>query len=300
MDRFEQTRKTFSDKWQKNKSLAFAQTLDESSDIFRWIVTRNGFADARGLSAYLSGFSRILDAGCGNGRATALLRKYSAPAAEIVGVDLTAASVARENLAGLPGVRIEQGDLLGDLSSLGEFDFIYCQEVLHHTSDPKAAFINLCKRLTKGGEIAIYVYKKKAPVREYVDDYIRNKISGLSYDESIAVMRQITEFGRSLAAQGVRIQVPAVDVLEIEAGEYEVQRLIYYFFMKCFWNGELRFDENVAINYDWYQPQLCTRHTLPEVLGWFEDAGLSVVHTTVDHYGITVRGKQTGHERGQT
>jgi hypothetical protein len=48
--------------------------------------------------------------------------------------------------------------------------------------------------------------------------------------------------------------------------------------------------ENVAINYDWYHPQLCTRHTLDEVECWFERAGLSIVHRHVDPYGITVRG----------
>ena len=72
--------------------------------------------------------------------------------------------------------------------------------------------------------------------------------------------------------------------------EYDVQRLIYHFFLKCFWNPSLAFDANAAINYDWYHPQLCTRHTLPEVESWFADAGLSVVHRLVDHYGITVRG----------
>ena len=79
-------------------------------------------------------------------------------------------------------------------------------------------------------------------------------------------------------------------ILEIDAGEYDLQRFVYHFFMKCFWNPELSYADNVAVNYDWYHPQLATRHTLPEVEEWFQEAALKIVHRNVDYYGITVRG----------
>jgi 2-polyprenyl-3-methyl-5-hydroxy-6-metoxy-1,4-benzoquinol methylase len=84
-------------------------------------------------------------------------------------------------------VRFEQRDLLNDLTSLGQFDFIYCQEVLHHTEDPARAFRNLCKLLLPGGEIAIYVYKRKAPTREWVDDCIRDELSPVPYEEATRI-----------------------------------------------------------------------------------------------------------------
>ena len=34
-------------------------------------------------------------------------------------------------------------------------------------------------------------------------------------------------------------------------------------------------------------------HELPEVLSWFSEAGLDVVHTNLDPYGITVRGRRS-------
>ena len=290
MDQTQQTKVSFSDKWQNNSQLAFSETLKEGSDINSWILARNGFVSGEEMRRYLSSKGRILDAGCGNGRVTALLHKFAPESTELVGVDLTAAEVARENLAGYPRVSITQGDLLGDLSQLGSFDFIYCQEVLHHTADPKAAFLNVCQRLNPGGEIAIYVYKIKAPIREYADDFVRDRLSGLPYEEAMVAMRQVTELGRALSALDAKVTVPDVKVLGIDAGTYDVQRLIYHFFLKCFWNPALGAEENAAINYDWYHPQLCTRHTPSEIESWFAEANLRVVQQCVDHYGITMRG----------
>ncbi len=285
-----QTFTSFQDKWQQNRRLAFDETLREGADIQTWILNRNGFSAGQDLLDFLVPKRRILDAGCGNGRVTALLHQFAPQSAELVGIDLTAAHVARQNLTDYPRVSVHQGDLLGDLSSLGTFDFIYCQEVLHHTSDPKAAFLNLCQRLDPGGEIAIYVYKVKAPIREYADDYVRERLSKLPYEEAMVAMRQVTELGRALSALDTQVTVPDVDVLGIQGGTYDVQRLLYHFFLKCFWNPELDAQANAAINYDWYHPQLCTRHTLSEVESWFSDANLRVVQHCVDHYGITMRG----------
>src|SRR5918999_4076855 len=160
------TAKTFADKWSRNPELAFELTLDEGSEIAQWILTRNGWGSGEGLAAYLAGRRRILDAGCGNGRVTALLQRRAPADSEIVAVDLTAADVARENLADLPNVTVAHADVLGDLSELGSFDFIYCQEVLQHTTDPRGGLANLGSRLAPEGEIAIYVYGSKPPVRE--------------------------------------------------------------------------------------------------------------------------------------
>lgn len=289
------TARSFDDKWKNNPALAFDETLRAGSDIQQWILNRNGFAAPADLTQFLSSRTRVLDAGCGNGRVTALLQQHAPASTEIVGIDLVSADVARGNLAPLPNVRIESADLLAPLDSLGTFDFVYCQEVLHHTANPRAAFLNLAGRVAPGGDIAIYVYKVKAPVREFVDDYVRDRIAGLDYEAARAVCAEITELGRVLSeveVNGVplRIQVPAVGVLGIEAGEYELQRFVYHFFMKCFWNPALSEDANIALNYDWYHPQEATRHELGEVLGWFGEAGLAVQHSHVDPYGITVRG----------
>jgi len=188
-------------------------------------------------------------------------------------------------------VHFEKRNLQDDLSSLGKFDFIYCQEVLHHTGNARKGFSNLVNILDKDGEIAIYVYKQKAPVREFVDDYVRDKIAGMDYETAMKQCRQITELGKALTDQNVKLKIPAVDILEIPAGEYDLQRFIYHFFSKIFWNTEFNFEDNAVINYDWYHPQDCTRHTIEEVREWFKENNLTINHEFVDFYGITIKGK---------
>ena len=284
------TAKSFDDKWHRNAGLAFENTLNPKSDIFKWIMQRNGFENGDALQTYLKDKKRMLDAGCGNGRVTALLRTYSDDEkTEVVGIDLTAADVAAENLKSYRNVHFHKKDLLDKLDELGKFDFIYCQEVLHHTGNARQGFNNLVPLLEDGGEIAIYVYKQKAPTREFVDDYVREKIAGMDYDTAMAQCRQITELGKALSAQNVKLQIPAVDVLQIPAGEYDLQRFMYHFFAKIFWNNEFSFEDNAVINYDWYHPQNCSRHTIEEVRQWFLENGLTITHELVDFYGITIR-----------
>ncbi len=287
------TKISFKDKWEKNTDCAFENTNTEGSDIFNWILNRNGFNLTIEFSNYLSNKKRILDAGCGNGRVTSLLRNFTNhDFTEIIGIDLVAAKIAEENLKNSKNVSFYQKDLLEDLSDLGLFDFIYCQEVLHHTSNPRQAFSNLVNLLNKDGEIAIYVYLKKAPIREYVDDFIRDKIADYPYEQALKVCEQITELGKTLSNLNIKINVPDVEILEIKSGQYDLQRFIYHFFMKCFWNNELSFNDNAVINYDWYHPQLCSRHTLDEIQNWFKEEGLNIIHEHQDFYGITIRGKK--------
>jgi SAM-dependent methyltransferase len=287
------TARSFHDKWHRNADLIFAETLKEGSSILTWILERNGWRDLSDLRGALKGRRRLLDAGCGNGRVTALLRSCADPEVEeVVGVDLVAHDVAQANLKDYTRVSFRQADLTHDLAGLGTFDYIYCQEVLHHTADPARSFGNLCGILRPGGEIGIYVYKVKAPVREFTDDYVRGRIADLPYEEVLRLCRQVTEFGKALADLNVKVRVPDVEVLGVEAGEYDVQRLVYNVFAKCFWNPELTADANVLVNYDWYHPQTATRHTLDEVRGWFAGQGVEIMHQHVDPYGITVRGRK--------
>jgi SAM-dependent methyltransferase len=288
------TNSSFSDKWHNNTNLAFQHTLNPESEIYKWILNRNGFKDGEHLKKFLSSKKRILDAGCGNGRVTKLLRNHSnSKLTEVVGIDLNAHDVASENLKDSENTSFYQKNLQDNLTDLGKFDFIYCQEVLHHTGNARNGFKNLCEILDVKGEIAIYVYKKKAPIREYTDDYIRDRIVGFDYEEAMRHSRQLTELAEVLSKLKVKVTIPEVEILGIKEGEYDIQRFIYHYFSKLFWNDEFTFEDNAVINYDWYHPQDCTRHTVEEVREWFIENNIIINHEFVDHYGITVKGIKT-------
>lgn len=288
-----QTKLSFSEKWSNNQTSFYSDLENESSEITKWILNRNGYKSFEDLRVYLNDKKRILDAGCGNGRITNLLASLAPTNSEVVGIDFSSWSVAKKNLEPrFKNVKVFEADLTKNIEGIGTFDYIYCQEVLHHTGDAEKSFYNLVDILNPEGEIAIYVYKKKAPVREFVDDYVRDRIKSLPYDEAIKVSEKITEIGKELSKFDTKIVIPKIDILGIEEGEYSVQRFFYHFFMKCFWNDGLSHQENIVINYDWYHPDDCTRHTLEEVKGWFKQANLSIVNEVVDHYGITVRGRR--------
>jgi len=285
----EQTRYSFSEKWERNPRLAFDLTQDENSEFQKLILSRNGYSSRAELSKELSKYHTILDAGCGNGRVTALLAS-SAPRARVVGVDIVDLDIARNNTRHLGNIEYFYADLRKDLSHLGKFDFIYCQEVLHHTGDARGSFGNLVKILEKNGKVAIYVYRRKAQAREFMDDYIRGQISSMKYEEAMKVCRQIADFGKKLSATNVEIEVDDIPAIGLVKGRYAIQRLIYHFFMKCYWNPNLSDEENAVINYDWYHPQNCSRHTMDEVLNWFREEKLSVVWQSQDLSGIVVHG----------
>lgn len=287
------TETSFRDKWENNKDLAFSETLRENSEIQNWILNRNGWNAKTDLIKYLENKKRILDGGCGNGRVTALLAQCADNESSIIGIDLVAAEVASENLSSFTNVEIFSADLLQNNEKFGKFDFIYCQEVLHHTDNPKLGFNNLVKNnLSDDGEIAIYVYKKKAPIREFVDDFIREKIKDLSYADAKLACDQITELGRVLSEIKLNVNIPQVDILKIEKGEYDIQRFVYHYFMKCFWSENMSFDNNSIINYDWYHPQNCERYEIEEIRTWFTNSNLKITHEFVDHYGITMHGRK--------
>ncbi len=55
------TAQSFSDKWHINSQLALANTLNEDSDIFKWITKRNGFENGTELKSFLFSKKRILN-----------------------------------------------------------------------------------------------------------------------------------------------------------------------------------------------------------------------------------------------
>lgn len=288
-----QIQSSFGHKWTRQ---AWWGMEGESAKIMEeWLLPRYGWPDHVAYQTFLAPFRTMLDAGCGLGRETLRMAQANSQAT-VVGLELSecvddAARHARAR--GIRNVLYVQADLTMPPLRAGAFDFIFSEGVLHHTPDTHRAFMALVPLLAGGGEIALYVYRKKTPMREFTDEDIRRRIQDLSPEEAWSLMEPLTRLGKALSELKVEITIPEdVAVLGIKAGRYDLQRFIHYSVFKCFWNERMTFDENVLVNYDWYHPRYAWRHTPEEVRAWVKEAGLTLVHETLDEPGITVRARK--------
>jgi SAM-dependent methyltransferase len=284
-----QTQSSFGYKWNRRDSFG---SPGMRAELHAWLLDRYGFDSPYEMRRYFAARRRTLDAGCGAGfAASAFLGDDWSQDAEWVGLDISdAIDVARELLGAYPRTHFVQADVLRPPFREATFDAIISEGVLHHTPSTEQAFKSLVALLAPRGEILIYVYRRKAPIREFTDDYIRERLAGLTPEEAWEALRPLTRLGQALAELETQVEVPDVPLLGITAGRFDVQRLLYWHVAKMFWNPNMTFEENNHLNFDWYAPRYAHRHTEDEVRRWFADAGLEITRFHVHEAGFTVRG----------
>jgi SAM-dependent methyltransferase len=256
---------------------------------YAWYDERYGFDGDDGLAALLADRARILEAGTGIGGDAARFARL-APHAEVVAIDLSEAiEVAARRFGGPPNLHYVQADIMNLPFAAGTFDFISAEQVIHHTPDARQAFANLAERLAPGGVFAAYLYRVKAPLRELADDWIRERATVMQPEEAMDLGRDLAELGRELQRVGGTVTLErGVPLLGIEPGEHDVQRLIYWTMLKCFWNDDFSPNLNALVNYDWYAPLHASRHTPEEVERWCADEGLEIDRLDVSGAAISV------------
>jgi len=282
-----QTVRSFAQKWAKHRYY-----LEHTRRFYtEWYLQRYGFFEIDALRAFLEGAEFILDAGTGAGRDAANLTENSDATVFAVDTAWEALEVARDRLT-QPRLAFVHADLHRLPFPDGFFDLINCDQVIHHTPDPREAFEILRRKLKPGGQICCYVYKKKAVVREFTDDYVRERISKLPVDDALAVCEAITRLGRTLAGLKVTVDVEQdIPILGIQKGPVDLQRLFHWNVLKCFWNDEFDFFTNNIINLDWYHPEHCFRFEPSEFREWFND-GWEIQAWDVQDAGISCRAKK--------
>jgi ubiquinone/menaquinone biosynthesis C-methylase UbiE len=272
-----QTNEVFSEKWGKYEKSDEKERLYEMQR--RWYLSLYGFASEQELAQFLRGRKVILDAGCGLGYKAAWFAEL-APESLVVGMDFSdAARQAAVSYGHLPNLFFVQGDIAAVPFRSGTVPYVSCDQVIMHTEDPDATFAELT-RLTadRGGEFACYFYAKKALPRELLDDYFRRHCTDLSSDQLWQLSEQLTELGKRLSDLKAEIDVPDVPALGIKGGKYDLQRFIYWNFLKCFWNPDLGRETSVATNFDWYSPSNARRYDEKEVRDLVARNGLGIGH----------------------
>jgi SAM-dependent methyltransferase len=289
------TKKSFQYKWMQEDSYG---SEGMRAELHAWLLGRYGFSSGDEMREYFASRGRILDAGCGAGFSTSawLSDHWAGSGGEWIGLDITEAiDVARRAFGAIDGTHFVQGDLVSPPFQPETFDVVFSEGVLHHTPSTERAIKALVPLLKPGGELMIYVYALKAPIREFTDDYVRERLQTMEPDEAWEALRPLTKLGKALHDLRVQVEVPEdVALLGINAGRYDVQRLIYWHVAKLFWNDHLTFEENHHLNFDWYAPRYAHRQTEEEVRRWFEETGLDITRFDVQEAGFTVRGVKRG------
>ncbi|MFM8411073.1 MAG: class I SAM-dependent methyltransferase [Alphaproteobacteria bacterium] len=98
---------------------------------------------------------RVLDAGCGTGLATRLLRSHT-PARRVFGLDLSRGSLSRNRT--LPGTSLVQGDILNLPIASDSMALVVSRGVIMTTGDPEGAFRELVRVTRPGGTFFVRVY----------------------------------------------------------------------------------------------------------------------------------------------
>ena len=253
------TNEAFGAKWQ------FVENIEEKQKIFEfqkeWYLELYGFEDEAALATFLKTKPLVLDAGCGLGYKAEWFARLS-PKTIVIGMDFSdAVYAAADQYKAVKNLYFIKGDIAATQMQNNVVDYVSCDQVLQHTENPEATLAELVRITSIEGQVALYVYARKALPRELLDEYFRIHCKSLSHKELFALSEQLTELGKRLSDLKIQIDVPDLPLLGIRGGNYDLQRFIYWNFIKCFWNADLGRDISVATNFDWYSPSNAQRYS---------------------------------------
>jgi SAM-dependent methyltransferase len=263
-ERQQQTNDMFSAKWEKY------ERSDEKDRLFefqrRWYLKLYGFETEAALARHLRPCEVIFDAGCGLGYKAAWFATL-APHALVIGMDFSdAAAQAARTYDHLENLYFVRGDIADTGLRTACVDYTSCDQVIMHTENPTRTFGELARLTAARGQLACYFYAKKALPRELLDEHFRSRCRELSREQLWAMAEQLTELGRRLSELKVEFDAPDIPELGIKGGRYDIQRFLYWNFLKCFWNADLGLETSVVTNFDWYSPSNARRFSKAEVL----------------------------------
>ncbi len=272
-----QTNDSFSEKWVTLDKESSTTAMEEFQK--DWLLKLYGFETIEGLKDFLKDKKVIIDAGCGLGYKSAWLAQH-APKSIVFGIDFSdAVTVAAHRYYEIKNLFFIKGDIANLPFKKGTLDFILCDQVIHHTEDPQRTFQHMASLLSDRGKFACYVYAKKALPRELLDDYFRKATHSLSHQQMWEFSDQLTELGKRLTELNVKFVSPDIPALGIKGGEYDIQRFLYWNFLKCFYRPDWTKHENDACNFDWYSPSNAERYSPDEFKDWARR-----LHLTIDFF----------------
>lgn len=267
------TNETFSDKWRRFKN--YGHDPEHKDFLFGWYLKKLGVESLDDLKDFYRKRGRVLEVGPGSGFNTRFIAENCS--GEVYALDVSeAANTTYHNTKDLENCSVVKADLMEAPFANDYFDFIIADGVLHHTPNTKNAVFALFEKVKPGGQFFFYIYRKMGAARQFSDSHIRESYMQMETEACYEACEGLTELGRELSKLNATITLEKpIDVLGIPAGTHDIQRLIYYNFVKCFWNDSFDYETNNMVNFDWYHPHNAWQHTEEEVIGWMDELGVT-------------------------
>lgn len=285
-----QTSDVFSYKWSQEDTYTSPALLKKTQN---WLRERYGDVNKFLTSTQYPPI--FLDAGCGAAFSTLELFGDYFNQLNYIGIDISdSVIIARKRIqeAGYDGVFLQEN--LMNLPFCPEsIDIIFSEGVLHHTNSTREAITKLTSLLCNGGLFLFYIYAKKSPIREFTDDYLREKLQTLSPKQAWDALKPLTKLGIQLGESNIELDLPnGLELLGIPAGKIKLQEFFYWYVLKAFYAKDLDFNAMQHINFDWYAPQNAHRQTQEEVSQWCNELNLQILSMKTEQSGITVIAKK--------
>ena len=222
-----------------------------------WEHTLRAFAGKTFVHDSVEGMT-CLDAGCGNGRFTRAALHHGAE--RVLAVDLGwGVEAAHARFADDPRVHVVQGSLF-DLPVRG-YEVAFSIGVLMHTGDAERAFMRVASGLSEGGLFAVRMYHRGNPVYETLDRGVR------------VVTPRTPKRAQRWFSGAMSVVGRGVHAMDARWSDGTLKDRAYRLFHT--W-------PTLHHNVDWWSAPIATHHTLPEVIGWAEEAGLETLRTDQD------------------
>jgi SAM-dependent methyltransferase len=117
--------------------------------------------DLVGRARPIGASDRILDLGCGTGIVARVLRERLGGAANVVGIDASAAMIEKARSIA-PEIDFREGNAMALPFADGSFELVLCQEMLQFVPDRVAALREVLRVLTPGGRLLTSTWRPRS------------------------------------------------------------------------------------------------------------------------------------------
>jgi len=244
----------FTYKWKKVPSWG----IETAEQYKKWYLKRYGFKNNKIFKTFLKNKKLILDAGCGLARDSFYFSKLNKKA-EVFGIDQSKFVINhnKKNILVNKNLSFYQRDITKKLNFKKKFNFISCDQVIHHTPNIVKTIKNLLANLDKGGTLFFFVCKKKNYFRDLIDDHIMDSFKNKSPDKLWKFAEIVTQFGKAIYNLKIK-KISAKNKIY-----KNLQEIVHYHLFRCWYNPKIPFKLSVSSNYDWFSNN--PRYSLSEI-----------------------------------